>query len=430
MFAISHVNLLTLMKGTPSCVPDAAAGFPVTNLYRGWPWRPFRFSEAGANEVIFDTSIIFEDFNTAFVGGLPPGSYWSKTDDATCTRNTTDQFEGSGCLAVGGLVNNYVALNFTWPAGAMFVWSAAIRLLSLLSFGSSAYIQLVDVDANRGYVDGVVPTWAEVGAGTLASNPGIAWLERLNAIRVSAPAIAGRAMTRMQLRFYAPGFGQTALFDIVRCWSEPDMMAVLGSNMPPSSNAPALGADGGILWEVGPPKRSPNFQLSVPNPTSWALELEGFKSRRSNGGYIARLSCPRPPVLDPVALGWVWLGAFTTLPEGPEYPIQVREMFPQERVGGGGYESQAVRRGDLAPRRLELSVSAVSVEKVEEVFSALRMANYGTDKCVLIAPYKNVDTAFYGRVLGPEGIVTSQGSFNSVRATVIFEEEPFLRFSA
>lgn len=430
MFAISHVNLLTLMKAAPSPSPIAATGFPATNLYRGWPWRPFRFSATGVQIVDFETSIIEEDFNSAFVGGLPPGSYWSKTAGATCTRNTTDQFEGSGCMAVAGATNlDYVALNFSWPAGAIFAWSIYLRTQSTGSIYTGARVELIDLDSNQSLNGAKDPEWREIGAATLASNFNTVWVESISGARINAPSIVGGALAHMQLRFYAPGSGLTALYDIVRSWPEPDCMAVIGSNLPPSSNATAT-KEGGIQWAVGfGETQSTRFALEAPRPTSWALASTGSETRRTSGGHVARLSIPRPPVSTPVSLGWVWMGALTTLPEGPEYPINIREMFPQERGGGGGYESQAVRRGDYAPRRLEFSVSGVSTDRVEEVLAALRHARYGTEKCLLIAPYKNVDTAFYGRFLGPDGVQTNQGSFNSVRAPIIFEEEPFFRFA-
>jgi hypothetical protein len=452
MFGISYVNLLTLMKGTPTADPVAATGFPVTNLYDGWPWRPFRFGTGGVvNAVNFDTSSVIEDFEVAFSGGLPPqptNAVWSKTAGATVTRNTTDMFSGAGCMqVVGSSFADYVALTFDWPAGAIFAWRFYLRsLTNVLSEnpGAAASVQLLDIDSRkRLYEISSIPgtniralVWHEQGT-VFASNGTTSWVKQTSSVRVRTPTEVGRATTRLQLRFYA---GQTgALYDLVKLWPIPDFVATLGHNLPPSSGDSAEAVPqaqtGGILWKVGDPTSpvpaiNTRFAMGVGLPTTWAREIAGFAAPEPGGGEFATLKCPRPPIVDPIAYGLVWTGALVQLPEGPEYPIQVREMFPQERAGGGGYESQAVRRADLAPRRLELSVSGSTVDRVEEVLAALRHARYGTDRVVLIAPYKNVDTLFYGRVLGPDGLATTQGAFNSVRATVIFEEEPFFKFGA
>lgn len=438
MFAISYVNLLTLMKGTPTADPVAATGFPVTNLYDRWPWRPFRFSAGGVvNAVNFDTSAISENFTAPFVGGLPPGSYWSKTSGAIVTRNTASFFEGAASMAVsGGTTADYVALSFTWPADALFAWR--LYLAVLVGSGELARVQLIDLDSRKRLVNAISPTWNEQGD-VFAFNSSPGWLESKGSVRVKPPSSVGGARARLQLRFYSAGGSDTALYDFIKCWPVPDFVAAIGHNLPPSSGDSAEAVPsaqtGGILWKVGDlaapvPAVNIRFSLGVGKPTAFALPSAITKDFGGDpgGGEFATLKCPRPPIQDPISYGIVWTGALTRLPEGPEYPIVVKEMFPQERAGGGGYETQAVRRGELAPRRLELSVSGVSVERAEEVFAALRAARYGTDRVVLIVPYKNVDTAFYGRVLDANGLATSQSSYNSVRASVVFEEEPFFRF--
>lgn len=351
----------------------------------------FRFSTAAATaDVLVDLNIVPNgDFESAFVGGLPYSSGWSKSAGATVTRDTVNPQTGAGDMQVTGAITEYAdvilparsgeAWRFMFSGrGGPVVDTARIEIRNLATgsyLTSGGAWQAAAVD----FLNVLGTTYGSAAASTTIQ-PFLTCLQDVVSIRV---------------RFYA---GVTAaLYDDCFAWPGFDFMSVHGHTVTPfvvpTFRSGTTSAAGTVRATMTP--LQPSFYTvlgSVVRTDRWVM------LRCTNASLDA----------SPLWIGELFIGQTTPLLRNPNYGYgevwddpQIRQSTPAGR--------QRVTSRTGGPRvGAELPFAYNSLASWQQARDEImRRSRGGKYPIVLIPDDTDPEVCIYGRLV--------EGPFRSTR---------------